>query len=130
MCGVFKRTFRSCEVKDIVWLELAPDELGRLRGMPFCKRSTCLPSTGSPREEATLYAAHDDLKNFEALKDRLSRVRPKDTTLNNAQRRGLEAVAVPGYKPTEQEPRQEKERDIAPIERFKKAQREFESYRD
>jgi hypothetical protein len=65
------------------------------------------------------------LKNSEALKDRLSRVRPKDTTLNNVQRRGLEPVAESGYKPTEPEPRQEKERDIAPIERLKKAQREF-----
>jgi hypothetical protein len=72
---------------------------------------------------ATLYGANDDFKNLEALKDRLSRARPKDTTLNYEQRRGLEPGAAQGHKPTEEEP--EKERDVAPIERFKKAQREF-----
>ena len=35
MCGEFERTFGSYEVKDIVWPELSPDELARLRGMPF-----------------------------------------------------------------------------------------------
>ena len=30
-----ERTFQSYEVKDIVWPELSPDELARLRGMPF-----------------------------------------------------------------------------------------------
>lgn len=35
MCGEFERTFRSYEVKDIVWPELSPDELARLREMPF-----------------------------------------------------------------------------------------------
>jgi Ti-type conjugative transfer relaxase TraA len=77
------------------------------------------------REEATIYAGHDDFKNFEALKDRFSRARPKDTTLDYAQRRGLEPVADPAHKPTEREPRQEKEPDLAPIERFKQTQREF-----
>jgi hypothetical protein len=77
------------------------------------------------REEATLYAGHDDFKNFEALRQHLSRARPKDTTLNYAQRRGLEPIAKPGHKPTEQESCQKRELDIAPIERFKQAQREF-----
>jgi hypothetical protein len=35
MCGEFERTFRSYEVKDIVFPELSPDELARMRGMPF-----------------------------------------------------------------------------------------------
>jgi hypothetical protein len=35
MCGEFERTFPSYEVKDIVWPVLLPDELARLRGMPF-----------------------------------------------------------------------------------------------
>jgi hypothetical protein len=39
MCAMFKRTFGSYEVKDIAWPELAPEELARLCGMPFCKRS-------------------------------------------------------------------------------------------
>jgi Ti-type conjugative transfer relaxase TraA len=77
------------------------------------------------REEATLYAAHNDFKNFEALRQHLSRPRPKDTTLNYAQRRGLEPIAKPGHKPTEQEPSPKKEPDVAPIEHFKQAQREF-----
>ena len=33
------------------------------------------------REEARLYAGNDDFKDFDALKGRLSRARPKDTTL-------------------------------------------------
>jgi hypothetical protein len=48
----------------------------------------------------------------------------KDTTLNYAQRRGLD-VGKRGRRPTEQELRQGNERDIAPIERFKRAQRDF-----
>jgi hypothetical protein len=33
-----------------------------------------------------LCAAHDDFKNFEALREDLSRARPKDTVLNYAGR--------------------------------------------
>jgi hypothetical protein len=39
MCGEFERTFRRYEVKDIVWPELSPDELARLRGMPFWREA-------------------------------------------------------------------------------------------
>jgi hypothetical protein len=35
MCGSLSGPFRSYEVKDIVWPELALDELARLHGMPF-----------------------------------------------------------------------------------------------
>jgi ATP-dependent exoDNAse (exonuclease V) alpha subunit len=46
------------------------------------------------REEAKLYAGNDDFRDFEALRERLSRARPTDTTLDYAQRRGFE-VAEP-----------------------------------
>jgi hypothetical protein len=44
------------------------------------------------REGAELYAGRDDFKGFDELKDRLSRARPKDSTLDYAQRRGMEAA--------------------------------------
>jgi Ti-type conjugative transfer relaxase TraA len=77
------------------------------------------------REEATLYAARDDFKNFETLKDCLSKARPKDTTLDYVRRRGLDPVAEPTRKPSEREPGQEKEPDVPPVERFTQALREF-----
>jgi Ti-type conjugative transfer relaxase TraA len=46
------------------------------------------------REEAKLYAGNDDFRDFEALRERLSRARPTDTKLDYAQRRGFE-VAEP-----------------------------------
>ena len=76
------------------------------------------------REEATLYAGSDDFKNFETLKDRLSRARPKDTTLDYAHRRGLEPNAQPVHRPKDREAGWQKERDD-PVDRFKRAQREF-----
>jgi Ti-type conjugative transfer relaxase TraA len=75
------------------------------------------------REEATLYAAHDDFKNLEALREHLSRTRSKDTTLNYAERRGLAGAVA--YKQNQHNTDEKKEPDHAPVARFKKAQREF-----
>jgi Ti-type conjugative transfer relaxase TraA len=75
------------------------------------------------REEATLYAAQDDFKNFEALREHLSKARPKDTTLSYAGRRGLEGAVT--YKQNQHNTDQKREPDHAPVARFKQAQREF-----
>ena len=40
------------------------------------------------REGVEVYAGRDDFKGFEEFKERLSRARPKDSTLDYAQRRG------------------------------------------
>jgi Ti-type conjugative transfer relaxase TraA len=77
------------------------------------------------RDEATLYAGKDDFTNFETLKERLSRARQKDTTLDYAQRRGFELVAEPSRRLNERDVRETHEPDHSPIERFKQAQREF-----
>ena len=45
------------------------------------------------REQAEIYASREDFRNFEALKERLSRERMKDTTLDYAERRGLEVTS-------------------------------------
>jgi hypothetical protein len=42
------------------------------------------------RDNATLYAGHDDFKDEGALARRLSRARPKESTLDFAERRGFE----------------------------------------
>lgn len=47
------------------------------------------------REGVDLYAGRDDFKGFDELKEWLSRARPKDSTLDYAQRRGLDIVCVP-----------------------------------
>ena len=44
------------------------------------------------REGVEVYAGRDDFKGFEELKEKLSRARPKDSTLDYAQRRGMEAA--------------------------------------
>jgi len=96
------------------------------------------------REGVDLYAGRDDLKDLDELKERLSRAGPKDSTLDYAQRRGLDAARAQG---TEKEPtvqrqqeqkrqpeREAKERGQArepeagqgdPVARFKPAQKEF-----
>jgi UvrD-like helicase family protein len=81
------------------------------------------------REEAMLYAGRDDFNDFDALKERLSRARPKDSTLDYATRRGIEPAveqtrmeAAPGCERDIRAPRQA-ERD--PIDRFKVPQRKF-----
>jgi superfamily I DNA/RNA helicase len=77
------------------------------------------------REEATLYAGNNDFKNFEALKERLSRARPKDTTLDYAQRRGLEPAAERTRGLEDREAGQQSHQTCDPIESFNEAQREF-----
>jgi Ti-type conjugative transfer relaxase TraA len=71
------------------------------------------------REQAEIYAGHEDFGDFEALKQRLSRERLKDTTLDYAVRRGLEIShgSAERGKASVSEP--------DPITRFRKAQREF-----
>src|SRR6266851_1598384 len=97
------------------------------------------------REGAELYAGRDDFKGFDEVKERLSRARPKDSTLDYAQRRGL-ATARPQEAEKErpvQRPQQEQKRRPEreakeqgqegraeagqgdPIARFTQAQKEF-----
>ena len=71
------------------------------------------------REWAGIYAGHEDFKDFEALKQRLSRERMKDTTLDYAERCGLEI----SHGSAESDKESVSEPD--PIARFRKAQREF-----
>ena len=66
-----------------------------------------------------------EFKDFEALKERHSSARVKDTTLDYAQRRGFEVAAEPMRKATEREPVQGKQAAFGPIQRFKVAQLEF-----
>ena len=95
------------------------------------------------RESAELYAGRDDFKGFNELKERLSRARPKDSTLDYAQRRGMEAARAQGAEKEQPARRQEraqrpereqKERGQErkpeagqgdPVARFKQAQKEF-----
>jgi hypothetical protein len=44
------------------------------------------------RDGVEVYAGRDDFKGFDELKETLSRARPKDSTLDYALRRGMEAV--------------------------------------
>src|SRR5229473_3247856 len=71
------------------------------------------------REQAEIYAGYEDFRDFEALKQRLSRERMKDTTLDYAERRGLEIShgSAEGDNASVSEP--------DPITRFRKAQREL-----
>jgi hypothetical protein len=88
------------------------------------------------RDEATLHAGHNDFRDFDALKHRLSRAREKDTTLDYAERRGLDSARTQGADMERTRQRQQgrapeahtpaakpPERD--PVKRFKEAQREF-----
>jgi len=96
------------------------------------------------REGAEVYAGRDDFGTFDALKERLSRARPKDSTLDYAQRRGMEAARA---RAAEEERPMQRQRERArrpepeakaqgeerkaeagqgdPIARFKRAQKEF-----
>ena len=95
------------------------------------------------RDSAELYAGRDDFKGFDELKERLSRARPKDSTLDYAQRRGMEAARAQEAEKEQPARRQERtqrpERGQKeqgreqkpeagqgdPVARFKQAQKEF-----
>ena len=96
------------------------------------------------REGVEVFAGRDDFKDYGELKERLSRARPKDSTLDYAQRRGLEAARARAAE--EERPMQrQRERTLRPepepkaqgrerkpeagqgdpVARFKRAQKEF-----
>ncbi len=96
------------------------------------------------REGVDLYAGRDDFKDFDELKERLSRARPKDSTLDYAQRRGLDSVRAQGAERERPAQRQQQERPRQPeretkegrerkseagqgdpVARFKQAQKDF-----
>jgi Ti-type conjugative transfer relaxase TraA len=96
------------------------------------------------REGVELYAGRDDFKGFDELKERLSRARPKDSTLDYAQRRGLDTARAqsaekqpsmqqqqerrrrPGREQKEQGRERKPEAEQGdPVARFKQAQKEF-----
>ena len=99
------------------------------------------------REGVEVYAGRDDFKSFDELKEKLSRARPKDSTLDYAQRRGLETARAqkaeqerPAPQPRQEpkpEPKPEREAKEAgherkpeagqgdPVARFQRAQKEF-----
>ena len=94
-------------------------------GTPRMDRHLSYVGMTRHREEATLCAGSADFKDFEALKERLSRARPKDTTLDYAQRRGFEVAVEPMRKVAEREPVQRNQQAVDPIQRFQAAQVEF-----
>ena len=96
------------------------------------------------RDGADLFAGRDDFKGYDELKERLSRARPKDSTLDYAQRRGMEAARARAAeeerpmqrqrdrirRPEPEAKAQGKERKAEagqgdPVARFKRAQKEF-----
>jgi Ti-type conjugative transfer relaxase TraA len=95
------------------------------------------------RDGVEVYAGRDDFKGFEELKEKLSRARPKDSTLDYAQRRGLEAARAqkaeqerPAQQPRQEPKQPEREAKTQgqekaeagqgdPVARFKQAQKEF-----
>jgi Ti-type conjugative transfer relaxase TraA len=96
------------------------------------------------RDGVEVYAGRDDFKGFEELKEKLSRARPKDSTLDYAQRRGMETARAqkaeqersapqPQHEPKRPEREakaqgQERKTEAGqgdPVARFKQAQKEF-----
>lgn len=59
MCGEFERTFRSYEVKHLTWPELTPDELARVRGMPFWREALETELTATKRIRLMVEAESD-----------------------------------------------------------------------
>src|SRR6266851_3714983 len=95
------------------------------------------------REGVELYAGRDDFKGFDELQERLSRARPKDSTLDYAHRRGLNTARAQEQerpaqreqqarteRPERKQQEQGREREPEtgqgdPVVRFKQAQKEF-----
>jgi Ti-type conjugative transfer relaxase TraA len=67
------------------------------------------------RDGVEVYAGRDDFQGFEELKEKLSRARPKDSTLDYAQRRGLEAARA--QKAEQERPAQRSEQEAKQPER-------------
>lgn len=82
------------------------------------------------REGVEVYAGGDDFKNFDELRERLSRARSKDSTLDYAQRRGLETARSDETEQGLSASRRKAQERVAavdrdPISQFKLAQQEF-----
>jgi hypothetical protein len=84
------------------------------------------------REDVEVYAGREDFKSFDGLKERLSRARPKDSTLDYAQRRGLETAHTREAEKGRVARNAQRDRESTgeasgsdPIARFKAAQKEF-----
>jgi hypothetical protein len=95
------------------------------------------------RDGVEVYAGRDDFKGFDELKEKLSRARPKDSTLDYAQRRGMEAARAqkaaqerPAQRPQQESKQPERKEKTQghekaeagqgdPVARFKQAQKEF-----
>jgi Ti-type conjugative transfer relaxase TraA len=97
------------------------------------------------RDGVEVYAGRDDFKGFEELKEKLSRARPQDSTLDYAQRRGMEAARAQRAEQERPAPRPQQERasqperkektqghekaeagqGADPVARFRQAQKEF-----
>src|SRR6266852_6905688 len=71
------------------------------------------------REGAELYAGRDDFKGFDKLKERLSRARPKDSTLDYAQRRGLDTARAQEAEKERPAQRQQQEQKWRPERKTK-----------
>lgn len=59
MCNEFERTFNNYQVRDIAWPELTPDELARLRGMPFWNEALQTERIATRRIELMVEAERD-----------------------------------------------------------------------
>jgi Ti-type conjugative transfer relaxase TraA len=112
-------------------------------GTPGMDRHLAYVAMTRHRESVDVYAGRDDFKVFDELKEKLSRARPKDSTLDYAQRRGLEAARAQKTEPEQpmrqQEQRRRPEREAKesgqeqkpeagqgdPVARFRQAQKEF-----
>jgi len=94
------------------------------------------------RDGVEVHAGRDDFKDFDELKAQLSRARPKDSTLDYAQRRGLEAARAQRTEQERPAPKEQPQKREAqapgharaeaaeagqgdPVARFKQAQKEF-----
>jgi Ti-type conjugative transfer relaxase TraA len=83
------------------------------------------------REGVEVYAGRDDFRSLDELKERLSRARPKDSTLDYAERRGQETARNEEPSKARSVPQvpgkgvEAGTSDRDPIARFKQAQKEF-----
>ncbi|MDQ2926260.1 MAG: Ti-type conjugative transfer relaxase TraA, partial [Acidobacteriota bacterium] len=79
-------------------------------GTPGMDRHLAYVGMTRHRESVEVYAGRDDFKGFDELKEKLSRARPKNSTLDYAQRRGMEGARAQRTEQERPAARQQQER--------------------
>ncbi len=103
MCREFTRSFKAFEVSDIRWPELEPDDLARLRAMPFWGEALETEWTASSRIRLMVEAEGDSMVRDAIAMQGYEEARHAELMTSMMQHYGIALPDPEGYKPRDPE---------------------------